>query len=399
MDDVKLAAIVDAIVRELQASGAVKTNGSDSAAVSSSLSAPSAVPVKSRTAASTANLSLDLPDPTLREHRYRARVKNPKDANGLRALMDSTTARIGVGRAGPRYSTASLLLFQGDHAVTQDALYRDVDQTLLDQFNLFTVQTKITGGKQEYLLRPDLGRLLNDDAKRIINEKCQKNVNIQLCVGDGLSAAAIEANLRQIFPVIKQGVQNAGLTFGTPFFIKYARVGVMNDVGELIKPDVVILLIGERPPVMTLEERVHGVGGSDQVAQRLSAIGPAGPAPGAVAIVERIQAPLDARGEVECVQPEDSDENVSILARLASDRLRGAIVEDLHVARVERGENGRGLRCGAARVGSPRVGAGQQHERREPQSHEQRCARSMTRHNSLLLSSPDPRHSLVRKVV
>ena len=250
MDDAKLAAIVDAIVRELQASGAVKTNTSDSAAsasVLSTLSAPSAVPVKARTGTSTANLSIDLPDPTLDEHRYKARVKNPKDANGLRALMDSTTARIGVGRAGPRYSTASLLLFQGDHAVTQDALYRDVDQKLLDQFNLFTVQTKITGGKQEYLLRPDLGRLLNDDAKRIINEKCQKNVNIQLCVGDGLSAAAIEANLRQIFPVIKQGMQNAGLTFGTPFFIKYARVGVMNDVGELIKPDVVILLIGERP--------------------------------------------------------------------------------------------------------------------------------------------------------
>jgi ethanolamine ammonia-lyase small subunit len=57
----------------------------------------------------------------------------------------------------------------------------------------------------------------------------------------------VEANLRQIFPVIRQGAQTANLTFGTPFFIKYARVGVMNDVGELIKPDVVILLIGERP--------------------------------------------------------------------------------------------------------------------------------------------------------
>ena len=250
MDDAKLAAIVDAIVRELQASGAVKTSDSDSAATvpaSSTLSAASAVPIKPRTATSTANLNIDLPDPTTNEERYKPRVRNPKDAQGLRALMASTTARIGVGRSGPRYSTASLLLFQGDHAVTQDALYRDVDQKLLDEFNLFTVQTKITGGKQEYLLRPDLGRLLNDDAKRIINEKCQKNVNIQLAVGDGLSAAAIEANLRKIFPVIKQGVQNAGLTFGTPFFIKYARVGVMNDVGELIKPDVVILLIGERP--------------------------------------------------------------------------------------------------------------------------------------------------------
>lgn len=250
MDDTRLNEIVDVIVRELKAAGAVKTPASDSpapASPSAALFAPSAVPIKPRVATSTVNLSIDLPDPTLPEHRYKMRVKNPKDANGVKAMIASTTARIGVGRAGPRYNTASLLLFQGDHAVTQDALYRDVDQKLLDEFNLFTVQTKITGGKQEYLLRPDLGRQLNDDAKRIVNEKCQKNVNVQLCVGDGLSAAAIEANLRQIFPVIKQGVQNAGLTFGTPFFIKYARVGVMNDIGELIKPDVVILLIGERP--------------------------------------------------------------------------------------------------------------------------------------------------------
>ena len=252
MDDNKLNAIVDAIVRELKASGAVKSAGSDSAAPASVSSASSsasasAVPVKPRTAISTANLTIDLPDPTLDQFRYKPRVKNPKDPNGVKALIESTTARIGVGRAGPRYNTASLLLFQGDHAVTQDALYRDVDPKLLNEFNLFTVQTRITGGKQEYLLRPDLGRLLSDEAKRTINEKCQKNVNVQLCVGDGLSAAAIEANLRQIFPVIKQGVQQAGLTFGTPFFIKYARVGVMNDIGELIKPDVVILLIGERP--------------------------------------------------------------------------------------------------------------------------------------------------------
>lgn len=254
MDDTQLNILVDAIVRELKASGAVKTPASSSgtpAPASATLSSSSSAPLKPQSSNSpilqslTSNLTIDLPDPTL--SRSTPRVKNPKDANGLRALMDSTTARIGVGRAGPRYSTAEWLLFQGDHAVTQDALYRDVDQKLLDEFNLFTVQTKITGGKQEYLLRPDLGRLLNDDAKRIINEKCQKNVNVQLVVGDGLSAAAIEANLRQIFPVLKQGVQTAGLTFGTPFFIKYARVGVMNDVGELIKPDVVILLIGERP--------------------------------------------------------------------------------------------------------------------------------------------------------
>jgi len=248
MDDAQLAAIVDAVVRELKAAGVVQPASSSApqpAPVSWTSPAPAAS--SARPSAFSGTLSIDLPDPTTPEARMTPRVSNAKDPAGVRALMASTSARIGVGRAGPRYKTASLLLFQGDHAVTQDALYRDVDQKLLDEFNLFTVQTKVTGGKQEFLLRPDLGRLLNDDAKRTINEKCQKNVNIQLVVGDGLSAAAIEANLRQMFPVIRQGAQAAGLTLGTPFFVKYARVGILNDIGDLIKPDVVILLIGERP--------------------------------------------------------------------------------------------------------------------------------------------------------
>ncbi|MCL5611406.1 MAG: ethanolamine ammonia-lyase light chain EutC, partial [Chloroflexi bacterium] len=242
MDDTKIAAIVDAVVRELKASGIVKplASSSDTSTAPVSPTFASAVPVKPHAGAFDGSLSIDLPDPVTPELRYKPLVKNPKDASGLNALVASTTARIGVGRAGPRYRTASLLLFQGDHAVTQDALYRDVDQKLLDEFGLFTVETKVTGGKQEYLLRPDLGRLLNDDAKRIISENCQKNVNIQVVVGDGLSSQAVESNLRQMFPVVKQGTQSAGLTFGTPFFIKHARVGVMNDVGELIKPDVVI---------------------------------------------------------------------------------------------------------------------------------------------------------------
>lgn len=244
MDDAKLNAIVEAIVRELKASGAVQPSAPTAGPASWTPPAPQTFPAKPST--SGVSLTIDLPDPTTPEARLTPRVTNAKDPSGVRALMASTSARIGVGRAGPRYRTASLLLFQGDHAVTQDALYRDVDQRLLDEFNLFTVQTKVSN-KQEYLLRPDLGRLLNDEAKRTLNEKCQKNVNVQVVVGDGLSAAAVEANLRQMFPVVRQGVQSAGLTFGTPFFVKYARVGVMNDIGEVIKPDVIILLIGERP--------------------------------------------------------------------------------------------------------------------------------------------------------
>jgi ethanolamine ammonia-lyase small subunit len=249
MDDARLNEIVEAVVRQLIAAGVAAPPPAAAPPAPPASAPPVASPSVPRVEVTGAQtrLNIDLPDPALPEQRYRPWVANPLDPQALKELIASTSARIGVGRAGPRYNTASLLLFQGDHAITQDALYRDIDQALLDEFQLFTVQTNITGGKEEYLLRPDLGRQLSPEAKHTLDEKCVKNPNIQLVVGDGLSAAALEANLRKIFPVIKQGIQSAGLTLGTPFHVKYCRVGVMNDIGEAIKPDVLILLIGERP--------------------------------------------------------------------------------------------------------------------------------------------------------
>jgi len=241
MDQEKLNEIVAEVLRDLAASEAARLASSQSQPASIQ---PASAP---RIAASSKDVNIDLPDPTADEYRYKAQVESPANVFALPELIKSTTARIGVGRSGPRYKTSSLLLFQGDHAVTQDALYRDVDQHLLDEFGLFTVQTRVSEGKDEYLLRPDLGRQLNEEAKRMISERCVSSPNVQIVVGDGLSAAAIEANLRSIFPVMRQGFQTAGLVVGTPFYIKYCRVGVMNDIGDLLHPDVLVLLIGERP--------------------------------------------------------------------------------------------------------------------------------------------------------
>jgi ethanolamine ammonia-lyase small subunit len=232
MDDARINAIVEGVLRELTASQGA---------------APAVPAPMVPAAASPGDLTIDLPDPTTPDRRLRPGVANPRDPEALRALMASTTARIGVGRAGPRYRTGPLLLFQADHAITQDALYRDVDQKLLDELGLFTVQTNVTGGKQEYLLRPDLGRQISDEGKRLIQERCAPSPQLQIVVGDGLSAAAVEANVREMLPILRQGAQAAGLTLGTPFFIKYCRVGVLNDIGDLLSPEVVILLIGERP--------------------------------------------------------------------------------------------------------------------------------------------------------
>ncbi len=189
---------------------------------------------------------IDLPDPTLPEYRFAPGVKDPYDPEGLRNLMATTPARIGVGRAGPRPRTATLLLFQADHAITQDAIYGEVDQAILDKFGLFTVQTQVQD-RNQYLTRPDLGRKLSEEAKKTIAERCVKKPQVQIVVGDGLSAAAINNNFPLVYPVIVEGLKSANISLGTPFFIKYARVGVINDVNDIIGADVVVILIGERP--------------------------------------------------------------------------------------------------------------------------------------------------------
>lgn len=191
-------------------------------------------------------LTLDLADITTPAFRTRSYVEQPGKPEVLRALMQTTPARIGIGHAGPRYRNIPQFVFWADHAVTQDALFKEIDPSLLEQFNLFQVQSQASS-RQEYLLRPDLGRKLSDAAVKTLQERCVKNPDVQVYAADGLSATAIEHNLRDILPVIGQGLEQAGLKMGTPFYVKYGRVGLLNEVNVVVNAKVVVCLIGERP--------------------------------------------------------------------------------------------------------------------------------------------------------
>lgn len=231
-ENLDIEAIVQAVMSELKKHG--NGNGAPGTEVSTKATNGAGGPV------------IDLPDPTSPEARQKLGVEHPYDAEGLKNLRAATTARIGVGRAGPRPRTNTLLLFLADHGVTQDAIYGTVSQDVLDKFNLFTVTSRVAN-RGEYLLRPDMGRKLSDEGRKLIAEKCVKKPNVQIVVGDGLSAAAINNNLATILPVIEQGLKSAGISTGTPFFAQNARVGLMNDINEIVGADAVVYLIGERP--------------------------------------------------------------------------------------------------------------------------------------------------------
>lgn len=179
-------------------------------------------------------------------------IKNPKNKEELLKYKRKTPARIGIGRAGTRYTTSTMLRFRADHASAQDAVFTDVSDEVLKENNLFSVQTKCNS-KDEYITRPDLGRRLSEDAIKTLKERCKQNPIVQVYVSDGLSSTAVETNTKDILPALLNGLKSYGIDAGTPFFLKYGRVGASDDVAEVLGATVTCVLIGERPGLATAE--------------------------------------------------------------------------------------------------------------------------------------------------
>jgi ethanolamine ammonia-lyase small subunit len=173
-------------------------------------------------------------------------------------ILARTPARVLADRAGAGYRTATQLALRQAHAAARDAVRTEMDLTgdlgaeFVRTWKLFEVTTQAQS-KDEYLLRPDLGRRFREDAVRTIQARCRQEPDLQIVIGDGLSVTAIATQVPTLLPLLAQGARNRGWKLGQPFVVRYCRVGLMNQLGELLRPQVVALLIGERPGLATAE--------------------------------------------------------------------------------------------------------------------------------------------------
>jgi ethanolamine ammonia-lyase small subunit len=192
----------------------------------------------------------------------------PCDSDGLlppddlseivRKVRSRTPARLLVGRAGAAYRTATQMDLREAHAAARDAVraaFNPVEifgSNSISREGLLEVRSRATN-KDEFLLRPDLGRQFDDDSRGELENRCPKNSDLQIAVGDGLSVTAVAAQVPALLEPLCEGAMRRGWSIGKILVIHHCRVGLLNEIGELLRPEVAVLLVGERPGLATAE--------------------------------------------------------------------------------------------------------------------------------------------------
>ena len=177
-------------------------------------------------------------------------TENPVNKEDYARLKMKTPARLGNGKAGPRYKTLTMLRFRADHAAAQDAVFSEVPEDYAKGNGLIPVQTQCTS-KDEYLTRPDKGRLFGDAHNKVLKETLPQGAKVQIVIGDGLSSAAITANAMDCMAAIRDGLKTKGIEVGPVPFVRYCRVGAGDAIGDITGCELVCMLVGERPGLVT----------------------------------------------------------------------------------------------------------------------------------------------------
>ncbi len=176
----------------------------------------------------------------------------------LNKIRDQTPARLFHGRSGLSYRTSTQMELRADHAAARDAVHtelvlqRDFPEAFFRNRPVVEVTTQAQS-RQQFLARPDLGRRLDSTSRDAVRQSCPRQPDVQIVIGDGLSSAAVIRQVPELLPRLETLIASRGWQTGRLILVHRCRVGVMNEVGDLIAPRVVVLLIGERPGLATAE--------------------------------------------------------------------------------------------------------------------------------------------------
>jgi len=161
-----------------------------------------------------------------------------------------TTALLGIGHVGTRYATDVVLQFQAELAVARSAVAATLPEGWPAEHGLLALKSRVTG-QREFLLRPDLGRRLDEASLQLLQSQARHDVDVQPILADGLSAVACMGSGLTLLEEFTRALEARGLTVGTPLCARFARVWLEDEIGQTVRARVAAILLGERPGLGT----------------------------------------------------------------------------------------------------------------------------------------------------
>jgi ethanolamine ammonia-lyase small subunit len=175
-------------------------------------------------------------------------------------LRSFTNARLALGRAGDSLPTQEVLDFGLAHARARDAVHQSLDVEELVRalraygFSSLTVQSAARD-RAEYLRRTDLGRKLNEADRMLLKGSASRSQNscseqseafaVAFIIADGLSAIA---PARHAVPLLREVASKLeGWSIAPVIVATQARVAIGDEIGELLRAEMTVMMIGERP--------------------------------------------------------------------------------------------------------------------------------------------------------
>ena len=157
-----------------------------------------------------------------------------------------------------------MLNLRADHARAIDAVASEVAPDWPGRHGMIELRS-CAPTHDVYLQRPGLGRRLTSQSatelRKIIaadrrSSRRGRGVKVKpslmICVGDGLSAAAVVRNALGLVRAVRSLATHKYRLLPV-FFVRHARVRIQDHIGAIAGVDVVCLLIGERPGLAMAE--------------------------------------------------------------------------------------------------------------------------------------------------
>lgn len=167
-------------------------------------------------------------------------------------LRRFTQARIALGRAGHALPTAALLEFQLAHALARDAVHLPWNMEVCAEgirasgTECLLVETPVAD-RATYLRRPDLGRILTESSRALLQSRATEGVDVALTVTNGLSSSAVGRHALPLLREILDGYQTQGIRIGPVCLAANGRVALSDEIGAALRAQVAVIVVGERP--------------------------------------------------------------------------------------------------------------------------------------------------------